>query len=87
MPINVVFAPRGQLAGGERIVISSRDAAVLNTQKVKQSRRQRHIEHTRDFSHHLVRQRLLDTGVTITPERRYDLIESPHDTQPTAQPH
>lgn len=83
---NVVFAPRGRLAGGERIVITSHDAAVLNSQKVKQGRGERHTERTLGFSHHLVRQRLLDAVVTVTPERRHDLIESSHGTQPTAQP-
>ncbi|WP_329468390.1 diguanylate cyclase [Streptomyces sp. NBC_01431] len=42
---------------------------------------------TLGFSHHLVRQRLLDTVITVTPERRHDLIESRHDTKPTAQSH
>jgi hypothetical protein len=68
-------------------VISSNDAAVLNPQKVQKGRGQRHTEHTLGFSHHLVRQGLLDTVITVTPERRHDLIESPHGTQPTAQQH
>ncbi|MFF1842316.1 hypothetical protein ACFVW9_11235 [Streptomyces sp. NPDC058217] len=84
---NVVFAPRGRLTGGERIVIGSHDAAVLNPQKVKQGRRQRHTKHTLGLSHHLVRQRLLDTEITVIPERRPDFIESRHGTQHTAQAH
>ncbi|MER5681940.1 GGDEF domain-containing protein [Streptomyces sp. NPDC002205] len=68
-------------------MIVSHDAAVLNLQKVKQGRRQRHTEHTLGLSHHLVRQRLLDTVITVIPERRPDFIESRHGTQPTAQSH
>ncbi|MFD3489247.1 GGDEF domain-containing protein [Streptomyces sp. NPDC058690] len=66
-------------------MIVSHDAAVLNPQKVKQGRRQRHTEHTLGLSHHLVRQRLLDTVITVIPERRPDFVESRHGTHPTAQ--
>ncbi|MFF5788603.1 GGDEF domain-containing protein [Streptomyces sp. NPDC012693] len=66
-------------------MISSHDAAVLNPQKVKQSGGQLHPEHTLGFSHRLVRQRRLDAVITVSPERRQDLIESRHDRQPTAQ--